>query len=85
MTTNGLTGFSTTFEKYSSSFFISKPAALISRSIPTMDEWALWAVPKASFTNMSPYEVSFLLKMSVSTELAILLCPSTRPTPSSAL
>ncbi|KAH3676868.1 hypothetical protein OGATHE_001358 [Ogataea polymorpha] len=47
---NGLTGFSKALEKYSSSLAIRKPAALSLSSKPTMDEWALWAVPKASLT-----------------------------------
>ncbi len=39
-----------TWEKYVSSFFMSRPATRTAWSMPTMLLWARWAVPKASLT-----------------------------------
>ena len=46
----GLLGLSKTFENASSSFFTKNPAALVFKAIPLIELWALWQVPKASFT-----------------------------------
>lgn len=83
-TVNGLTGLSSTFEKYSSSFFMRNPAALVGTSIPTIDECALWAVPNASFTYKSPYDVSYFLKSATSPADAFTFSPFISPFPSSA-
>eukprot|EP00128_Syssomonas_multiformis_P008140 Colp12_sorted_trinity150504_noHs@34883 len=50
MARKGRSGFSRARRKESNSFFIKKPAARLGSSTPTMELWALWAVPKASFT-----------------------------------
>lgn len=62
MTVSGLSGDSNTLLKYYNSFFTKNPAALVSTSIPTIEECALWHVPKASFTYMSPNLVNYYLK-----------------------
>ena len=56
MATYGLWGLSTAPPINLISFSSKKPAAvsLIWAAIPTFDAAALWAVPKASFTNTSP-------------------------------
>lgn len=85
ITKNGLVGFSTALAKYSNSFFIKYPAALIGRSIPTIEEWALCAVPNASLTNKSPSSVNYLRKSFTLFLSALNLFPyASTPFPSSS-
>lgn len=82
MTKNGFYGVSKALEKYSSSFLSKSPAALIGQVTPTIEEWALWAVPKASFTYISncnkilPKRFNLLLKRSILFLSALILMPS---------
>ena len=57
MAKKGRSGDSKALAKYSNSFFIKKPATFFGRLIPTIDEWARWAVPNASLTYTSPSAV----------------------------
>ena len=60
--TKGLTGFSTASPKNFNSFWIKYPHAAVSKNwvTPTVEQWALWAVPNASFTNTSASEANSL-------------------------
>jgi hypothetical protein len=49
-TKTGFLGFYKKLPKYWISFCIKRPATLYLWAIPTTELWALWAVPKASFT-----------------------------------
>ena len=60
--TNGLSGVSTAFPKNFNSFWIKYPHTAVSKYsvTPTVEQWALWAVPNASFTNTSANEANSL-------------------------
>ena len=64
--TNGLSGVSTASPKNFNSFCIKYPQALSSKNspAPTVEQWALWAVPKASFTNISASDANSFEKFS---------------------
>lgn len=82
----GFWGYSSAFEKYSSSRFIRSPAARIGHVIPTIEECARCAVPNASFTNMSPSELSLCLKTFIFSGSAFIFLPDSSLTdPSSSM
>ena len=60
--TNGLTGAFTASPKNFNSFWIKYPHTAVSKNsvTPTVEQWALWAVPNASLTNISAKEANSL-------------------------
>ena len=59
----GFSGFLRASSKYLISFSTKRPAQEGKNSVtPTFEAWALWAVPKASFTKISPRLASFFAK-----------------------
>ena len=58
--TNGLTGLLTASPKNFNSFWIKYPHTAVSKNsvTPTVEQCALWAVPNASFTNISAKEAN---------------------------
>ena len=54
--TMGLGGFTTMGSRYSTSLAIRKPPTDTGRNLETLavEAWSRWAVPKASFTKISP-------------------------------
>ena len=65
--TNGLTGLFTASPKNFNSFWIKYPHTAVSKNsvTPTVEQWALWAVPNASFTNTSAKEANSLENVSI--------------------
>lgn len=76
MARKGLSGFSRTLAKYSSSLVMRSPAAFCGRSTPTMDEWARCAVPNASLTKTSPSLVRLARNCLTFSGSALVLLPS---------
>lgn len=62
--------------KFYNSFYTKSPATLKGTSIPTIEEWALCIVPKASLTKISEISVNFYLNIFISFLSTFCLVPS---------